>query len=160
MKFCVRVPEKTCHGSRKDPILAVGLQDSVAGVLRARHYSRRTEQAYIHCIRRITRFHDSNHARNQTEDDVNRFLSQLAIREDVAASTKNQALAAVLFRYEQVLEKPLYRIDGVGRARKRRGSGRLQAIGRFCTPGLHGAIRFRAEVLRSAKQQSASFFVN
>ena len=136
------------------------LQDSVAGVLRARHYSRGTEQAYIHCIRRITRFDDSNHARNQTEDDVNRFLSQLAIREDVAAPTKSQALAAVLFRYGQVLEKPLYRIDGVGRARKRRGSGRLQAMGRFCTPGLHGAIRFRAEVLRSAKQQSASFLVN
>jgi hypothetical protein len=133
--------------------LSPRLHDSVAGVLHTRHHRRRTEQACIHCIRRITRFHGSNHARNLTGDDVDRFLSQLAIQEDVAASTQNQALAAALFRYEQVLEKALDRIDGVGRARKpkrfparpntRRGSGRLQAIGRFCTPGLHPAIRFR-----------------
>ncbi len=94
------------------------LHDSVAGVLRARHYSRRTEQAFIQWIRRITPFHGSNHAPKLAEDHANRFLSQLAIQEEVAASTEKQALAAVLFRYKRVLEKPLDRIDGVGRARK------------------------------------------
>ncbi len=79
------------------------LHDSVAGVLHARHYSRQTEQAYIHCIRRITPFHGSNHSPKLTEDDANRFLSQLAIQEEVAASTQKQALAAVLRPAKQQL---------------------------------------------------------
>jgi len=64
------------------------LYDRVVEALRTRHYSRRTEQAYIHWIRRFIRFHGSSHPRQLTEGHVNRFLSHLAIQENVAASTR------------------------------------------------------------------------
>ena len=94
------------------------LYDRMVEVLRARHYSRRTEEAYVHWIRRFVLFHHGRHPRELAEGDVNRFLTPLAIGQNVAASTQNQALAAVLFLYEQVLERPLDRIEGVVRARK------------------------------------------
>ena len=96
------------------------LYDRVVEVLRARHYSRRTEEAYVHWIRRFVLLHHGRHPREQAEGDVNRFLTHLAIQQNVAASTQNQALAALLFLYEHVLEQPLNRIEGVGRARRPR----------------------------------------
>ena len=94
------------------------LYDCVVEALRSRHYSRRSEEAYLHWIRRFLAFHGGTHPRELAESDVNRFLTRLAVSENVAASTQNQALAAVLFLYQQVLEQPLDRIDGVVRARK------------------------------------------
>ena len=94
------------------------LYDRAVEVLRSRHYSRRTEEAYIHWIRRFILFHNHSHPRELAEGDVNRFLTHLAVKENVAASTQNQALAALLFLYEHVLEQPLERIEGVVRARK------------------------------------------
>jgi site-specific recombinase XerD len=90
----------------------------VVEVLRARHYSRRTEEAYVHWIRRFLLFHKGTHPRELAESNLNRFLTHLAVSENVAASTQNQALAAVLVLYEHVLEQPLDRIEGVVRARK------------------------------------------
>jgi integron integrase len=87
------------------------LYDCALEALRSRHCSRRTKEAYLHWIRRFLAFHGA-------ESDVNRFLTHPAIRENVAASTQNQALAAVLFLYQHVLEQPLDRIEGVVRARK------------------------------------------
>ncbi len=98
--------------------LAPRLYDRVVEVLRARHYSRRTEQAYIHWIRRFILFHACAHPRELAEGDVNRFLTHLAVKENVASSTQNQALAALLFLYEHVLGQPLKRIEGVVRARR------------------------------------------
>jgi integrase len=94
------------------------LYDRVLEVLRTRHYSRRTEEAYLHWIRRFLLFHNGTHPRELAENDVSGFLTHLAVGEKVAASTQNQALAAVLFLYEHVLEQPLDRIEGVVRARK------------------------------------------
>ena len=94
------------------------LYDRVVEVLRSRHYSRRTEEAYIHWMRRFLLFHTGAHARQLAETDVNRFMTHLAVRENVAASTQNQALAALLFLHGQVLERPLKRIEGVVRALK------------------------------------------
>jgi len=94
------------------------LYDCVVEALRSRHYSRRTEEAYLHWIRRFLAFHGGTHPRELAEKDLNRFLTHLAIGENVAASTQNQALAAVLFLYQHVLEQPLDRIEGVVRARK------------------------------------------
>lgn len=85
-------------------------------VLRVRHYSRRTEEAYLHWVRRYIEYHQFQHPRLFGETDVNRFLTHLAIEEKVAASTQNQALSALLFLHEKVLEQPLDRIDGVVRA--------------------------------------------
>ncbi|MEQ8847134.1 integron integrase [Botrimarina sp.] len=87
-------------------------------VLRVRHYSRRTEEAYVHWVRRYIGFHDRRHPRELAEDEVNRFLTHLAVEEHVAASTQNQALSAILFLYEHVLQQPLDRIEGVVRARR------------------------------------------
>jgi site-specific recombinase XerD len=94
------------------------LYDRIVEVPRVRHYSRRTEEAYLHWIRRYIEFHEHQHPRQLGEDDVNRFLTHLAVKEHVAASTQNQALSAILFLYEQVLEQPLDRIEGVVRAHR------------------------------------------
>ena len=106
------------------------LYDRVVEALRARQYSRRTEQAYTHWIRRFILFHNRTHPRELAEGDVNRFLTHLAVKENVAASTQNQALAALLFLYEHVLEQPLNRIEGVVRERRpKRLTGALAGAG-------------------------------
>jgi integron integrase len=92
------------------------LYDRVIEVLRVHHYSRRTEKAYVHWIRRYLEFHGKQHPRCLREVDINRFLTSLAVEGNVAASTQNQALAAVLFLYEKVLDQRLNRVDGVVRA--------------------------------------------
>ncbi len=94
------------------------LYDRIVELLRVRHYSRRTEEAYIGWIRRFIEFHRHRHPRQLAEADVNRFLTHLAVKEHVAASTQNQALSAILFLYEHVLEQPLDRVEGVVRARR------------------------------------------
>lgn len=75
------------------------LYDRIIEVLRVRHYSRRTEEAYLHWMRRFIEFHQHRHPRGLREVDVNRFLTHLAVQEHVAASTQNQALSALLFLY-------------------------------------------------------------
>ncbi len=97
---------------------ALRLYDRIVEVLRVRHYTRRREEAYLHWIRRYIEFHQHRHRRQLAEADVKRFLTHLAVKERVAASTQNQALSAVLFLYEHVLEQPLDRIEGVVRARR------------------------------------------
>ena len=94
------------------------LYDRVLEELRSRHYSRRTEQAYVHWIRRFILFHHRRHPMALTEQDISAFLSHLAVAGNVAASTQNQALAAILFLYEKVLKKPLDRIEDVVRAKR------------------------------------------
>jgi hypothetical protein len=65
---------------------ALRLYDRVVEVLRARRYSRRTEEAYLHWIRRFVLFHNGTHPRELAENDVNGFLTHLAVGEKVAAS--------------------------------------------------------------------------
>ena len=96
------------------------LYDCLIAEIRGRHYSRRTEKAYAWWITRFIRFYQQRHPRQLGEDDVNRFLTDLAVRHNVAASTQNQALADLLFLYEKVLKQPLDRIEGVIRARRSR----------------------------------------
>ena len=88
--------------------------------LRERRYSRRTEEAYVHWIRRYIIFNDRRHPRELGEDEVRRFLSSLAVDESVAASTQNQALSALTFLYDAVLDRPLTRIDGIEPAKRSR----------------------------------------
>ncbi len=94
------------------------LNDRMIEVLRFHHDSRRTEQAYVHWTGRYIEFHQHRHPRELAEGDVNQFLTSLAVKQHVAASTQNQALSAILFLYERVLEQPLDRIEGVVRARR------------------------------------------
>jgi len=74
------------------------LLDRVREAIRLRHYSRRTEQAYVAWIRRFIVFHGKRHPRELGEREVAAFLSGLADR-GVSASTQNQALSALLFLY-------------------------------------------------------------
>jgi len=94
------------------------LLDRVRSVLRSKHYSPRTEEAYVGWIRRFVRFHGLRHPEAMGEPEVNRFLSHLATAEAVAASTQSQALAALLFLYRDVLRRPLSGLEGVVRAKR------------------------------------------
>ena len=94
------------------------LLDRVSEAIRARHYSLRTEEAYVGWVRRFILFHHKRHPAEMGEPEINQFLTYLAVSRDVSASTQNQALSAILFLYEVVLQKELDRIDGVVRAKK------------------------------------------
>src|SRR4051812_37305658 len=86
--------------------------------VRARHYSRRTEQAYWYWIRWFIRFHDRRHPLELGEAEVTAFLSMLAVQRNVAAATQNQALSALLFLYKQVLGRELPWMSGMVRAQR------------------------------------------
>lgn len=94
------------------------LLDQVRDMLRLRHYSIRTEEAYIQWIRRFILFHDKTHPREIGEAEVTAFLTHLAVDKNVAASTQNQALSAILFLYQHVLGMSLEWLEGVVRARR------------------------------------------
>ena len=85
--------------------------------MRTAHYSRRTEDTYCEWIKRFILFHGKRHPRELAEPEVMAFLSHLAVNRNVAASTQNQALSALLLLYGKVLELPLGRLDAAVRAR-------------------------------------------
>ncbi|MCP9816483.1 integron integrase [Synechococcus sp. GreenBA-s] len=87
--------------------------------LQVRHYARRTVKTYEQWLRRFLRFHGRRHPREMGSAEVNAFLSHLAVDLQVSASTQNQALAALLFLYRELLERDL-ELEGVVRARTRR----------------------------------------
>lgn len=94
------------------------LLDRVREALRVRHYSLRTEQAYVHWIKRFILFHGKRHPQSLGEREITAFLTHLAVRRNVAASTQNQALSAILFLYKQVLKHELDWLDSVVRAKR------------------------------------------
>jgi site-specific recombinase XerD len=81
--------------------------DRIRAEIRTRHYSRRTEDAYVHWIRRYIVFHGKRHPRDLGGADVTAFLTWLATEKHVAAATQNQAFSAVLFLYRNVLRQDL-----------------------------------------------------
>ncbi|HUP35805.1 MAG TPA: integron integrase [Candidatus Limnocylindria bacterium] len=95
------------------------LLDRVRAALRTRHCSLRTEKAYVGRIRRYTLFHDKRHPADMGAAEITRFLSALAIQRNVAASTQNQALSALLFLYRDVLGQALPWLDDIVRPRNR-----------------------------------------
>lgn len=86
--------------------------------LRLRHMSLRTAEVYTDWVRRYIRFHKGKHPRQMGQREVTAFLSDLATRRNVAASTQNQALAALLFLYREVLEAPFGWLDQLVRAKR------------------------------------------
>lgn len=94
------------------------LLDRVRWHLRVKHYSLRTEELYLQWIRRFILFHEKRHPEQMGEDEIAAFLSHLAINSHVAASTQNQAFSALLFLYQQVLDRKLDYIAGVERVRR------------------------------------------
>src|SRR5664279_728669 len=81
--------------------------DQVRESLRARHYSPRTEKAYVAWIRRFILFHGKRHPETMCETDIGAFLSHLANEAKVSAGTQNQALAALLYLFQQELGRQL-----------------------------------------------------
>ncbi|GAB1469997.1 integron integrase [Chloroflexota bacterium] len=83
------------------------LLDQYREILRAKHYSRRTEETYLKWVRQYIRFHDVRHPREMGAPEIAAFITNLAVEKHIAASTQNQALSAILFLYRNVLNLPL-----------------------------------------------------
>jgi len=101
------------------------LLDQLADVLRAKHYSYRTEQAYISWVRgpwvrRFILFHNKRHPREMGAVEIEQFLTHLAVEGRVSASTQTQALCALLFLYKYVLKIDLPSLDAVRAKRPKR----------------------------------------
>ena len=101
------------------------LLDRVREAIRARHYSLRTEEAYVGWIRRFILFHKKRHPLEMAEPEINAFVTHLAVESSIGASTQTQALSALMFLYRHVLRKPLPDLDTVIRAKR---PGRLPSV--------------------------------
>ncbi len=83
------------------------LLDRVRDAIRLKHYSIRTEEAYINWIKRYIYFHGVRHPAEMGAPEVQAFLTHLAVEKNVAASTQNQALSALLFLCKEVLHRDI-----------------------------------------------------
>ncbi len=108
------------HGTRQESASAgpPRLLDQVRERIRYKHYSIRTERAYVDWAKRFILFHDKRHPREMGAAEVEAFLSHLANEGNVAAATHQQALSALLFLYKQVLGVELPWLDEIGRPKK------------------------------------------
>ena len=94
------------------------LLDQVRDRLRLKHYSIKTEHQYVQWVRRFTAFHQEGHPAEMGTKEVGAFLTHLAVEEGVSAATQNQALAALLFLYRDVLAIDLPWLQNVARAKR------------------------------------------
>ncbi len=94
------------------------LLDQVGDAIRARHLSYRTEEAYVHWIKRYILFHQKRHPAEMGPREITDFLTALAVQRRVSASTQNQALAALLFLYREVLGCDPGWLEGLVRAKR------------------------------------------
>lgn len=94
------------------------LLDQMREVIRVKHYSLRTEKTYLSWVRNFIHWSGLRHPADMGAPEIEAFLSMLANQRDVAASTQNQALAALLFLYKQVLGVDMPWLDGITRAKK------------------------------------------
>lgn len=101
--------------STKQP---VKLMDTVRNALRLRHYSIRTEQAYTDWIKRFILHHNKKHPMQMGEEEIESYLTYLAVQRKVAASTQNQAMNALVFLYKKVLKKDIGAFGDRVRAKK------------------------------------------
>src|SRR5882672_4934026 len=93
------------------------LLDQLRGRLRVKHYSIRTEQAYVDWVRRFILFHGKRHPRDLGPREVEAFLTHLAVKGRVSASTQNQAKSAILFLFREAIDRELPWLEGVVAAR-------------------------------------------
>jgi integrase len=104
----------TAREAPKAPRLLQQLRDAINRL----HYSPRTEETYVHWVKRFIYFSGKRHLAELGAAEVTAFLNYLARERDVAAATQNQALAALLFLYRNVIGQPLPWLDGLDRARR------------------------------------------
>ncbi|HEY5806459.1 MAG TPA: integron integrase [Povalibacter sp.] len=96
------------------------LERALAAKIRLKNYSIRTEQAYVHWLRRFVKFHGDRDPRELDGDAVVAYLNHLALNRNVSPSTQGQALSALVFVYAQVLDRPMGELKGLEAARKAR----------------------------------------
>ena len=96
------------------------LLERVRAAIRVRHFSLRTEGAYIRWVRQYILFSGKRHPATLGPPEIRAFISHLATEGDVAASTQNQALSALLFLYREVLDLPVDWVDGIEKAKRPR----------------------------------------
>ena len=109
----IKCPSDTSETDRKPKLM-----DRLREALRSRHYSRRTEETYCYWAKRFIFFHKVRHPAEMAEPEINAFLTHLAVKEKVSASTQNQALSALLFLYRHVIGREVGDLGKVIRARK------------------------------------------
>jgi integron integrase len=95
------------------------LLEQMQSVIRMKHYSIRTEEAYVHWVKRFVLFHGKKHPKYMGQKEVQEFLSHLAVQEKVAASTQNQALNAIVFLYREVLQQELGWMEDIEWAKRK-----------------------------------------
>jgi hypothetical protein len=113
LAYALAEPVGECRTARP-----LRLLDRLRAALRARHYSRHTEAAYVGGIRHFILFHDKQHPAQMAEPEINVFLSNLAIAGGVGAFTQNQALASLLFMHRNALEHEVGEPRGLSRAKE------------------------------------------
>ncbi len=89
------------------------LLNQIRDVMRVRRYSFQTEKTYVYWIKKYIFFHDVRHPKEMGATEVSAFLTHLAVAENVAATTQNQAMFALLFLYKEVLGAPLDSLGGL-----------------------------------------------
>src|ERR1700750_709766 len=99
---------------------ATKLLDQVRIVARVKHFSLKTENAYVQWIRRFIIFHQKQHPAEMAEPEIRQFLAHLAVEQLVSSSTQTVALSALLFLYRDVLKRSLPFIDDIERAKPSR----------------------------------------
>ncbi len=87
------------------------LLEQLRDQLRLKHNSYRTEKSYVQWVRRLILFYNKRHPKDLGMPEVNQYLTHLAIEQDVAASTQNQILSALLFLYRHVLSQPIGHVE-------------------------------------------------
>jgi integron integrase len=124
------------------------LLEQLSDALRRRHYSYRTEETYIEWVRRYILFHQKRHPETMGVEEIQAFITHLATDRNVAASTQNQALSAVLFLYREVLHKEIDTIVATGAKRPERLPTILtrEEIGRILSE-LGGSYKLMAQLL-------------
>jgi site-specific recombinase XerD len=86
--------------------------------MRLKHMSLRTEEAYVSWVKRFILFHEKRRPSSMGADEIRAFLTHLAVQGNVAASTQNGALNALVFLYRQVLKQPFPELEGIERAKR------------------------------------------
>ena len=125
------------------------LLDQVRDVIRKRHYSIRTEEAYVQWIKRFILFHGKRHPKDMGKTEISAYISYLATHGKVASSTQNQALNAIIFLYKQVLNMEIGDLCQMERAKK---PEKLPVVlskneVRQVLAGLSGQIRLMGQLL-------------
>jgi len=113
------------------------LLDQVRAVIRTLHYSIRTEQAYVDWVKRFILFHKKRHPKDMGKEEIEAFLTYLAVEGRVSSSTQSQAKAALLFLYQKVLKMDVDWLKDVVAAKQPQRLPTVLTVKKKCEPCSH-----------------------